>query len=330
MTNDSSARYPRLLGDVGGTHARFGWIANAGAAIGQVVSYDGDAYPDLQAAIAHYLARRGGAPAACAIGIATPVLGDTVTMTNRDWSFSIRALKRLIGCERLVVLNDFAALALSLSTLGPRDLLRVGGAAATAEGTAAILGPGTGLGVAGLLATPAGPVPIVGEGGHVTLAAADNEEDRLLAALRRRFGHVSAERALSGPGLVNLHRAICELRGQAPPDLDAPAVSAAALDGSDPCCAAAIDAFFAFLGTVAGDLALTLGARGGVYIGGGIVPQLGDAIGRSRFRERFERKGRYARYLEAIPVWVVTSSEPVALHGADRALDARVAAGISV
>jgi glucokinase len=330
MTNDSSAPYPRLVGDVGGTHARFGWIATAGAAIGHVATYDGEAYPDLQAAIAHYLGQRDRAPASCAIGIATPVLGDSVTMTNRDWSFSIRALKRRIGCERLVVLNDFAALALSLSTLGPRDLLRVGGTGAAAEGTVALLGPGTGLGVAGLLATPAGLIPIVGEGGHITLGASDGEEDRLLAALRQRFGHVSAERALSGPGLVNLHRAICELRGQAAAPLDAPAITAAALDGSDPSCEVAIDAFFAFLGTVAGDLALTLGARGGVYVGGGIVPQLGDAIGRSRFRERFESKGRCARYLEAIPVWVITSSEPVALHGADRALDARVACGISV
>ena len=185
----------------------------------------------------------------------------------------------------------------------------------------ALLGAGTGLGVSGLLPVAGGFVPVVGEGGHVSLGGANADEDRVIALLRDRFGHVSAERVLSGAGLVNLYQARCELAGVAAEALGAPEVGARALQGTDAQCRAAVEQFFDFLGHVAGDVALTLGARGGVYIGGGIVPQLGDWISRSRFRERFEAKGRFRAYLAQIPVKVVVATGAPALRGANQALD---------
>ncbi len=319
---EGSAPYPRLVGDVGGTSARFGWVEAAGAGVTRLASYRCDAHSGLEAVITHYLADQAlPAPPAGAIGIATPVTGDRVAMTNRDWSFSTRALQQQLGLQRLVVLNDFAALALALPDLLPAELHAVGGGTAVAGAARALLGAGTGLGVSGLMPVGAGHVPVVGEGGHATLAGANADEDRVIERLRGRYGHVSAERVLSGAGLVDLYRVCCEVDGVAVEPLDPATLTARAAQAGDPQCSAAVELFFDFLGSVAGNLALTLGARGGVYIGGGIVPELGDWISRSRFRERFEAKGRFRAYLEKIPVWVITASGAPALRGANRALD---------
>jgi glucokinase len=315
--------FPRLLADVGGTRIRLGLQVAPGAAPSEVEVLRGDDYPSLEAALASYLdARRGPRARTAALGIATAVTGDTVQMTNRDWRFSIAGLQRALGFERLVVVNDFAALALSLPALQAADLRLIGGGAGVPGQPLALIGPGTGLGVSGLL--PDGPrwLPVTGEGGHVTLAAADDREAAVIASLRRRFGHVSAERALSGPGLVNLLTAIAEVDGVPAPTLDAPQIAAAAQSGADPLSAATVDIFLALLGSVAGNLALTLGARGGVYLGGGIVPRFDRAlVERSRFRERFEAKGRFRDYLTAIPTFVIDAAVPPALIGASRALD---------
>jgi glucokinase len=190
----------------------------------------------------------------------------------------------------------------------------------------ALLGAGTGLGASGLL--PVGRdayVPITGEGGHVTLAPGDDRESAVLERLRHRYGHASAERALSGPGLVNLYVAVCELNGRAVQALSpAEVIAQARGEGGgavDACCATALELFFNFLGGVAGNLALTLGARGGVYIGGGIAPRLLPEMGRSAFRERFEGKGRFRDYLRGIPTLVIDAEVSPAFIGASRALD---------
>jgi glucokinase len=186
-----------------------------------------------------------------------------------------------------------------------------------------LIGPGTGLGVSGLLPATGGhgAIPINGEGGHVTLAPTSELEDAVVGLLRRRFGHASAERALSGPGLVNLYASLCELEGVPARALAAADVTAAALADTDRQCLGAVDLFFDFLGNVAGNLALSIGARGGMYIGGGIVPRLGRRIDSSNFRERFEDKGRFRAYLREIPTFVVDAGISPALVGAARALD---------
>jgi glucokinase len=162
---------------------------------------------------------------------------------------------------------------------------------------------------------------VTGEGGHATLAPLDDRDAAVIARLRQRHGHVSAERVLSGAGLVNLYEVVSALDEVPAAALTPPDVIGRALAGSDPACATALDLFCGFLGSVAGNLALTLGARGGVYVGGGIVPRLGAAFDRSRFRERFEAKGRFGGYLAAIPTWVIAPQTPPALRGASRALD---------
>jgi len=314
----------RLLGDIGGTHARWAWQAAPGAPVQDVAVRPCAANASLLDSARDYMAGSGhAAPSALCIGIATPITGDQVQMTNNDWAFSISQLQHELGVARCLVINDFTALAMSLTALGPQDLRRIGGGdgAAVAGAPMALVGPGTGLGVSGLLPGPGGGwLPLSGEGGHVTLAAADDEEAAVLALLRQRFGHVSAERVLSGPGLVNLHDALCTLAGQTPPARTPADVVSAALAGSDKTCVHAATLFAGFLGNVAGNLALTLGARGGVYVGGGILPRLGAAFDDTRFRQRFEDKGRFASYLRPLPTWAITAATP-ALLGAARALD---------
>ena len=308
--------------DIGGTNARFGWVASAGAAVTEVARYPCADHSGPAEAAEHYLHERGlPRPAAAAVGIATPVLGDLVSMTNLAWRFSIRELRQRLGVERLQVLNDFAALALGLPTATAGELRQIGTGSASEGAPLALIGPGTGLGVSGLLWTPGGVAPIVGEGGHVSLGAVDADEERIVGVLRRRFGHVSAERVLSGGGLANLHQALAELRDEAVAELDAATITERASAGGDSLCVETLDRFFAFLGSVSGNLALTLGARGGVYIAGGIVPRLGMAIDASSFRERFEAKGRFRDYLAAVPTWLVVEASAIALRGANAALD---------
>lgn len=321
MTHESC---PRLLGDIGGTNARFAWQAGRAAPPTEVATYSCAAHESLQAAIEHYLAEHHKErPPACAIGIANPILGDRVQMTNHHWSFSITELQRSLGLKRLKVINDFTALALSLPTLQPADLHRIGHEGTAVSGAPlAVLGPGTGLGVSGLLPSGrCGFVAITGEGGHVTLAAQGDYEAAVVSELARRFGHASAERALSGPGLVNLYDAASTLADRIPLPLGPADVIERARSDSDPSCVAAIDLFCKFLGAVAGNLALTLGARGGVYIGGGLVPRLHAEIERSAFRERFAAKGRFRDYLGAIPTFIIDTQTSPALIGAACALD---------
>jgi len=318
------ASFPRLAGDIGGTNARFALQASAGAAPSQVTTYRVEDFPGFGDAIKAYLAQVDGPkPRQGAIGIANPIVGDHVKMTNSAWEFSIEAVRREIGFERFLVVNDFTALALSLPGLEAEHVRQVGEGVADPTAAVGLVGPGTGLGVSGLLRVPGAAhwVPLGGEGGHVSLAAANVREDQVIAVLRDKFGHASAERALSGMGLVNLYEALCTIDGVAAKALDPAGVTTAATAGSDVRCVEAVEIFFAFLGSVAGNLALTLGSRGGMYIGGGIVPRLGDWIDRSAFRERFIAKGRFREYLDGIPTWLIHAETSPALIGAARALD---------
>ncbi len=310
---------PALIADIGGTNARFALLTEPGGAPHAMRTLACADHTDIAAAIEAYL---GGTatprPARAVIAIANPVTGDRVRMTNHHWCFSIEATRRRLGLERLRVLNDFTALALALAHLGPAERLQVGGGVALARAPMALIGPGTGLGVSGLL--PAGErgwVALAGEGGHVNFSPADDFEIEILRHARRRFAHVSAERLISGSlGLPNLYLAVAELAGAVPEDLAPAEITARALAGRCPHCARALEVFCAMLGTAAADLALTLGAQGGVYIGGGIVPRFPEFFARSGFRARFEDKGRLGDYLRAIPTFVITAANPALLGAA--------------
>lgn len=324
-TASPSRPFPRLLADVGGTNARFAWQASAGAPITDVRVLPCAEHPTLQAAMHAYLDGLGqGRPQAAAIAIANPITGDEVRMTNHHWAFSQSAVKAEFGLQNLQLLNDFTALALALPVLPADELRQVGGGAAVADAPIALLGAGTGLGVSGLLPDRRGGwLPINGEGGHVTLPAVSARERLVMDGLIQRYGRASAERLLCGQGLVDACAILCAADGVPERALaHAAEVTEAALAGGLPQAVEALTHFCALLGSVAGNLALTLGARGGVYIGGGIVPRLGDWFERSSFRTRFEAKGRFSAYLQAIPVWVITSAQSPALIGAARALDA--------
>lgn len=320
MPSDPS--YPRLVGDIGGTNARFAWLAEPGAPLARVASYRCAEHASLEAAIRRYLEEHGMAvPAWGAIGIANPVVGDHVRMTNHHWAFSIEDMRQRLEMKRLLVLNDFTALALALPALSADEVQAVGRGTPVPRAPIGLVGPGTGLGVSGLLPAAGGHyLPVNGEGGHATLAAVDDRDEAVLRVLRGRFGHVSAERAVSGPGLVQLYRALCEVEGVAAEAIEAPEITRRALEGTDARCLGALELFCGFLGNIAGNIALTLGARGGVYIGGGIVPRLGEWFSRSPFRDRFESKGRFRAYLSEIPTFVVHAAAP-ALVGAARALE---------
>ncbi len=314
--------YPRLLGDIGGTNARWAWQASADAEMQDVSVQPCEASASILESATNYLAAHGHKnPAWAGIGIATAITGDEVRLTNSAWRFSIAAFQEAMALERCLVINDFTALALSLPALKTSDLRPLGGGAAVAGSTIALLGPGTGLGVSGLVPDTTGRYSALsGEGGHVTLSASDDTEARLLSILRKTFEHVSAERVLSGSGLVNMYQAVCVLEGVPALDLAPADVTDAAIAGSDAQCVQAVHYFTRFLGNVAGNLALTLGSLGGVYIGGGVVPRLGAAFDAAVFRRSFENKGRYQSLLSTLPVWVITASTP-ALVGAGRALD---------
>ena len=314
----------RLLADIGGTNARFAWQVAPGAPITDVQVLPGAQYPTLQAAMRAYLDGLGrGTPASVAIAIANPITGDQVRMTNHDWAFSQAAVKAEFGLRSLRLLNDFTALALALPDLPADELRQVGGGSAVPGIAMGLLGAGTGLGVSGLLPDGRGGwVPLEGEGGHVTLPATSARERLVMDGLIRRYGHASAERVCCGQGLVDTCAILCEADGVTTQGLDsASAVSEAALKAGHPQALETLTLFCAMLGSVAGNLALTLGARGGVYVGGGIVPRLGAWFDGSPFRERFENKGRFTPLLQGIPVQVITSAQSPALLGAARALD---------
>lgn len=303
-----------LIADIGATNSRCALLDDDGIQHSSEV-YTNASFASLEALLDDYLEPRvsSARPRRAALAIAAPVTGDGVSMVNIDWTFSRNALERHLGVDALVVVNDFAALARALPELGSADVHRIGPGEITPRAAKCVLGPGSGLGVAGIVPAADGWAVAGGEGGHMTLPVANDEEQAVVETVRRRHGHCSAELLLSGPGLVLLHATLAELDGRAPKRVLPQDVTARALEG-EPVAARALEMFFSMLGTVASNLALIFAAHGGVYIGGGIVPRLVDAIERSGFRERFVDKGDYRGYLESIPTFVVTEPLP-ALRG---------------
>jgi glucokinase len=301
----------RLIGDIGGTNARFA-IAENGT-YRDLKHVEVDRYPSLHDALSDYLdtlSRGERTRLAGALAIAGPVLGDKISMTNKAWSFSIDELRRSLNLTSLTVVNDFAANARAIPHLPQPSLLSVGPAIPEAKGKISVIGPGTGLGVSALIPDGADWALVAGEGGHATLAASNDEEEAIIGMLRKRWNHVSAERVLSGAGLVNLYEALCALNGVEPLMLTPADVTKHAMSGSDDLCVKAFARFCEFLGGVAGDLALTVGALGGVYIAGGILLRFKEAFAASAFRQRFESKGRFAVMLEKIPTYLILEESP--------------------
>ena len=297
-----------LLGDIGATNARFALLADG--VLGPVTWIEVARYPRFADAIGGFLKTqfREMPVTDALLAVAGPVEAERCSFTNSSWAIDGREMRDRFKFQTVRIINDFEATARSLPHLIEQDVRSLGGGRAVAGAPRVVLGPGSGLEVAGLVEDGPRRIVVASEGGHATLPATSRREDAVIDHLRQRFGHVSAERALSGPGLENLYRAIAALDGTDAPSRDAAEITNTALQGTCPTSRATLDMFCAMLGGFAGNLALTYGARGGVYIAGGIAPRIVDYLAGSEFRQRFEQKGRFRPYLEAIPSQVIVHS----------------------
>lgn len=315
-----------LIADIGATNSRCALVDHHGQIVAQQSLNNAD-FEGLESLLRSYLSQRRASdmPRNAALAIAAPILDDHVRMINIDWQFSQTELSEQLSVNRLKVINDFAAVALSLPHWQEDELYVLGGGKAKPLGTLATLGPGSGLGVATLVHDTNGWNVVAGEGGHVDLAAHDDVEAEIIAMIRAEYGHCSAERVLSGGGLVLLYRCIAQRTGRPAAKLTPEQIPELARQG-DFLAGETLALFFRFLGSVAGDLALTAGATGGIFLAGGIVPQLLDEIADSDFRKRFEDKGRYQAYMQQIPTMVILNPVP-AFHGLTRLLGYRNTSG---
>lgn len=300
-----------LIADIGATNARFALVRQGNIDAVEVLACAD--YPTLDDAARRYLEKTAAKPETGVFAVATALDGsDRVAMTNHPWVFSIRALTQALGLKYLKVINDFEAIAHAVPFLGKDDYYQVGSGTPEKNMPIAIIGPGSGLGAAGIVfARDGAPIIVPTEGGHVTMPASTPREFALFEFLKfAKYSHISAERVISGKGLANLYLAISGVDNTPLPERTPAEIAATAMSKTCPACVEALDLFCHFLGVVAGNQALTLGAKGGAYIAGGIVPQLGVHFATSRFRESFLSKGRFRAYLENIPTRVITHPYP--------------------
>ena len=300
----------RLLADIGATQARF-TLETAPDVFEQTEVFRCDDFSGIVPLLHAYLDKRQPLKLRhAAFAIANPVDGDHVRMTNRDWSFSIEAVRREFDLQTLLIVNGFTALAMSLPRLQEQDRMKVGGGNPVEKSVIGVVGPGTGLGVSGLIPTADGFVTLGSEGGHVNFAPGDEREFAILQFAWKEWRHVSSERLISGPGLELIYRALAARNGVKATPRSAEAITRDALGKGEPLCVETLECFCGMLGSFSANLAVTLGASGGIYIGAGIVPQMGEWFARSPFRARFEDKGRFSAYMAQIPTYVITTPNP--------------------
>jgi len=299
-----------LIADIGATNSRCALVDDRGRIRAYETFSDSD-YSGVESLLETYFQQRcaDDHPRRAALAVAAPIVDDRVQMLNIDWQFSRAELKERFNLAELIVVNDFAAIAWGLPDLSSSDLRKVGRGDAATRSSMAVVGPGSGLGVAALIPVTDSWSVVAGEGGHVSVSSTTSTEAAVADYVRSRSGHCSAEDLLSGPGLINIYNALAQFTGRETPSVAPEEISAAATSG-DPLAIEAHATFFSLLGTVAGNLALTLDARGGVFIAGGIIPDLMEPFAESGFRECFEAKGAYRNYMEAIPTYVITDPQP--------------------
>ncbi len=315
----SAANYS-LVGDIGGTNARFALVEQGDVQPRAIEALPCRDYANLDDAIEHYLKKVGvGEVLEACLAVASPVRGTAVNMTNNRWHFDTENVRRQFGWTAFKVINDFTAMALGIPHVMEKNLVHVCGGPGDHRRPRLVMGPGTGLGLSGLVPVRNGWVPLVTEGGHVDFAPVNDSEVAILRILKARFGRVSVERILCGQGLLNLYQAHCEIRCVAALLNTPEAITKAALEQNDLLASHILNHFCELLGRTAGNAVLTLGSTGGVYLCGGMLPRFLDFFLESPFRNGFEDKGRMRPLLESTPVYVVT--EPYAgLLGAAEAL----------
>ncbi len=304
-----------LVGDIGGTNARFALADPTSPGFSQEMTFECREFESADLAISAFLEKiESTQPDVICLAAAGPVINGSVRFTNNNWSLDVGDMKKAFAGARVRLLNDFEAIAYSIPHLKPDDCIQVGTTPPAdltrADFTIGIVGPGTGLGAAGLLQRNGRATPVIGEGGHVGFAPETTLQMELHEQLAGQFERVCDERLVSGPGLVNIYRALGNIRGKKPADLNAAEIFALASENGDAIAQETIDIFFEVLGQVAGNLALSLGAYDGVFIGGGIVARKPELIADSQFRAGFERKGRHRSLMERIPTQVIVNPQP--------------------
>jgi glucokinase len=314
-TERAPVRFPVIVGDIGGTNARFALVDGRDAPLTSFEPVPTTGFPDIEGAVEKgVFAKTDVRPRTAIIDLAGPIVGDAVDLTNADWIVRPREMIDRLGVEDVILLNDFEALALALTALDDADLRAIGDEAAQKHAAKVVLGPGTGLGVGGLVEAGGTWVPVPGEGGHVTFGPVEADEFPLWANIEPELGRISAEALLSGRGLVRLYRAVAKTD-----DADAPLkhpeeVTKAALEDTDPVATRTLRLYCRLLGRLAGDMTLTFMARGGAYIAGGIAPRILPFLMEGEFRRAFEAKAPHDELMASIPTWVIVSKNP-ALQG---------------
>lgn len=291
-----------LIADIGATSSRCAIVHSPGYAPDDFAVYANDDFSSPADLLGEFIAGAQHSPQNCALAVAAPIHDDHISMINRNWRFSGSSLASCLNLQRIEILNDFHAIAYALPEFDERSRIEIGSATEYRDASIATLGPGSGLGMSAWIGTRKDGRAMSGEGGHISVAGRNAQEDKIILALRQRFDHCSAERILSGPGLIALHEAMHNIKVPTPEEITG--------NPQDLLCAATLDQFFCFLGSAAADLALITGAFGGVYIAGGIVPACLDQLIASPFRERFEDKNRYREYMQRIPTYVIADPVP--------------------
>lgn len=302
-----------IVADIGGTFARFSRVNLVNLQMDKIEIYPCAEFISLESALVTYKARHSLQEIKhVAIAIACPVIDDLVSMTNCHWQFSITELKQGLDLDVLEVLNDFTAIAMSLPALSSQDLVQIGNGYLDTSKVRVVLGAGTGLGVAYLIPHQHhySYSAFAGEGGHADWGAKTEQEWFIYRYLKSKYSHVSYERLLSGQGLENLYQALAAYHSKKVESLSAAQIISMALTQECFIAHKAVAQFFSSLGSFAGDLALTYGAFGGVYIAGGIVPRLLSLMHQSDFRNQFEDKGRFSDFNAIIPTYVIAATQP--------------------
>jgi len=310
MTNS-----PVLIADIGGTNARFALSVDTAEQFVRAQTLEANEFKGVSDAIDKYLASHGiGQVKAICLAVAGPIQNNRVTFPNSDWCIDCADLSARYNTKQVRLLNDWEAIAYSLGSIRNDDLIDIGGDwSRLTDGnfTVGALGPGSGLGMSGLIRHNNTLAPLVTEGGHAGFSPENQLQSDILKLLHKKFDdRVSRERVLSGPGLVNIHDALCEIRGQENRQLSAADIAASGINKTNSVCTETLDLFFEILGQVAGDFALTLGAMSGIFIGGGIAQRYPTQLLQSKFRAGFENKGRHSHLMKSVPTWLITHENP--------------------
>jgi glucokinase len=301
--------FPVLIGDIGGTNARFALVGHAGAVLVRFPDAHTAEFATIDDAIAHVLDGSGERPRSAVLALAGPIEGDAIKITNCAWTVVPKRLIQRFGLGNVILLNDFEALSLSLAGLAGRDLDQIGGGTAEPERARLVVGPGTGLGAGALVHAGGLWIPVPGEGGHIDLGPVSERDMAIWPHLERVLGRVSAEALLSGAGLLRLYNAVAAVAGVKPRMQKPAAVTDAGLSGSDPHAAEALALFATYLGRFAGDLALVFVAHGGVYLAGGVTLKVAPALKSGAFREAFVAKAPHRAILERMATAIIVKTD---------------------